>query len=117
MGYAHSECVSIEVTFTVRTLGDLSVVKLYGVWSGSPTPTKRVEIALKLKGIPYEFILVDLRNKSELLLQYNPVHRKVPVIIHNGKPIAESLIILEYIDEHWKNAPKLLPDDPYERAN
>ncbi|KAI9175123.1 hypothetical protein LWI28_027761 [Acer negundo] len=26
------------------------------------------------------------------------------------------MIILEYIDETWKNAPRLLPEDPYGRA-
>ncbi|CAK9173914.1 unnamed protein product [Ilex paraguariensis] len=57
----------------------------------------------------------DLDNKSPLLLQYNPVQKQVPVLVHNGKPILESLLILEHIEEKWKQNP-LLPEDPYEKA-
>ncbi|RVW56606.1 putative glutathione S-transferase [Vitis vinifera] len=53
--------------------------------------------------------------KSPALLTYNPVHKKIPVLVHNGKPVAESLVILEYIDETWKHNP-ILPTDPYEKA-
>ncbi|CAK7324744.1 unnamed protein product [Dovyalis caffra] len=76
----------------------------------------RVRIALAEKGVKYEYSEQDLRNKSALLLQMNPVHKKIPVLVHNGKPVCESLIIVQYIDEVWKDKAPLLPSDPYQRA-
>ncbi|XP_059277072.1 probable glutathione S-transferase parC [Lycium ferocissimum] len=76
----------------------------------------RVRIALAEKGIQYEYKEQDLSNKSSLLLQMNPIHKKIPVLVHNGKPICESLIIVQYIDEVWKDKSPLMPSDPYKRA-
>uniref|UniRef100_A0A0E0F087 glutathione transferase n=1 Tax=Oryza meridionalis TaxID=40149 RepID=A0A0E0F087_9ORYZ len=90
-------------------------LKLLGTW---PSPfVVRVRLALGLKGLSYEYVEQDIRDKSELLVVSNPVHKKVPVLIHGGKPVCESQIIVQYIDEAFLGAgASLLPSDPHERA-
>nr|CAB3500346.1 unnamed protein product [Digitaria exilis] len=96
-------------------MSEASAVRVIGLW---PSPyVIRVLIALKLKGIEYEFVEEVVGKKSELLLKSNPVHKKIPVLLHHGKPICESLVIVQYIDEVWSSgAPVILPVDPYTRA-
>ncbi|KAI3970702.1 hypothetical protein MKX01_024349 [Papaver californicum] len=61
-------------------------VKLHGMCASGFS--KRVELALNLKGITYEYFEENLSNR-------------VPVLVHKGKPVVDSLVILEYIDEKW----------------
>ncbi|KAJ4786993.1 Glutathione S-transferase family protein [Rhynchospora pubera] len=88
-------------------------VTLFGFWS-SPF-VHRVIWALNIKKIKYKYVEEDLSNKSALLLEHNPVYKKVPVLVYNGIAIAESLIILEFIEETWKEN-SIMPQDPYEKA-
>ncbi|XP_010276441.1 PREDICTED: glutathione S-transferase U7-like [Nelumbo nucifera] len=88
-------------------------VKLFGSWASSYT--HRAQLALKLKGVEFEYVEEELTNKSPQLLLYNPVYKKVPVLLHGDKAVAESVIILQYIDETWSENP-ILPDNPYERS-
>ncbi|XWS22513.1 hypothetical protein CRYUN_Cryun29cG0042600 [Craigia yunnanensis] len=92
-----------------------SDVKVLGSW---PSPyAMRARIALNIKSVNYEYFEQRLwEGKSELLLKSNPVHKKIPVLVHGDNPICESLIIVQYIDETWSYAPSILPSDPYERA-
>ncbi|KAJ6842867.1 glutathione S-transferase U17-like isoform X2 [Iris pallida] len=91
-------------------------VKLVGLWA-SPFVI-RARLALEISGVGYEFLEETFGKKSELLLKSNPVYKKMPVLIHGGKTICESMIIVQYIDEVWNNStkPSILPLDPYERA-
>ncbi|KAK9726469.1 hypothetical protein RND81_05G217600 [Saponaria officinalis] len=91
----------------------MSEVRLLGSWRSGYC--HRITWALKLKGIKYEYCEEDLDNKSDDLLGYNPIFKRVPVLIHNGRPIIESVNIVEYIDEIWPHSP-LFPIDPYDRA-
>ncbi|CAN0891159.1 Probable glutathione S-transferase [Linum grandiflorum] len=90
-------------------------VVLLNFW---PSPYgARVMISLAEKGIRYDYKVEDvLVSKSPLLLEMNPVHKKVPVLIHNGSPVSESLVIVQYIDEFWPGERPLLPSDAYQRA-
>ncbi|PWZ26055.1 Glutathione transferase GST 23 [Zea mays] len=72
---------------------------------------------MTMKGVEYEYVEEDLRSKSAQLLVYNPVQKKVPVLVYKGRPVVESQVILEFIDDAWSHrGDPILPRDPYQHA-
>jgi maleylpyruvate isomerase len=99
-------------------------VKLYTYWRS--TSAWRVRIALAWKGLPHETEAVHLlqdggRQHTEDFRALNP-SAQVPVLVldetgPDGGPrlIAQSMAILEYLEERHPTPP-LLPTDPWLRA-
>lgn len=83
------------------------------------TAAQRVRLALEEKGIPWQSVIVDtargdVENLPEDYHRLNP-KGLVPVIIHDGAAIPESLVILEYLEDAFEANP-LRPASPVDRA-
>jgi glutathione S-transferase len=64
----------------------------------------------------YDVVNIDLKSKPEWFLERNPLG-KVPAIEEAGKkPLFESLIVAEYLDEKYPGAKQIVPKDAYEKA-
>jgi len=74
---------------------------------------ERVRIALHLKGIPYEYVAVPSLPRGEYRRR-NP-QGLMPALEVEGRIVAQSTAILEYLEETHP-APPLLPADPIGRA-
>jgi glutathione S-transferase len=94
-------------------------LKLYGGWF-CPF-VQRAWIVLEEKAIPYQYIEINPYEKESSFLALNPrglvSTLAVPVGIDDeeAKPLYESIVICEYLDEAY-GGDTLLPGDPYQRA-
>ena len=77
----------------------------------------RVRIALNLKGLPYTAHTVHLRKGEQRAPGYLAINPQglLPTLVIDGQHLAQSLAILEYLEERHPE-PALLPDDALERA-
>lgn len=75
---------------------------------------QRARLILAAKKVKYDRVNVDLNNKPDWFFDIN-FYGEVPVIIHHGKNVYESLICAEYLEEAFPK-PKLFSDDVYQRA-
>jgi glutathione S-transferase len=77
----------------------------------------KVRLTLEAKALPWEGEVLWLQRGD----QYRPEYLKlnpngvVPTLVHDGKVIIESTLIMEYLDETFPEIP-LMPSDPYARS-
>ena len=77
---------------------------------------QKVRVALAEKGLEYREYLMTLRGDQfdERYMKLNP-NGVVPTLVHDGRPVIESSVILYYLDEAFPTPP-LMPRDLHERA-
>lgn len=84
---------------------------------GNSVCCQKVRLALCEKGLRWESRQVNLFRSEQYHPEYLKLNPKgvVPTLVHDGRPVIESTLICEYIDELFPE-PRLMPADPYERA-
>lgn len=88
---------------------------LHSAWRASAP--YRVRIGLNLKGLDYAVQPVDLVSSQHQGEAYRTLNAQalVPTLDVDGRPLTQSLAILEWLDETVPQ-PRLLPADPFDRA-
>jgi len=76
---------------------------------------QRTWLALEEKGLSYEYREVNPYKKDKEFLEINPLGL-VPALVYHGKPLYESLVLNEFLEDEFPDAKPLLPKDSFERA-
>ena len=79
--------------------------------------TQKVLLTLIEKGLEWNSEYIDLFKNEQYHPDYLRLNPKgvVPTLIHEGRPVIESTLICEYLDETFPK-PSLVPASPYERS-
>jgi glutathione S-transferase len=70
----------------------------------------RARIALAEKGLEYERVEVDLRDRPQWVVDLNPPEGRVPVLDDEGLILPESDVIMTYLEESYPENPLLTAD-------
>lgn len=78
---------------------------------------QKVRIALAEKQLPHERRHINLMKAEQVTPEYLRINPKgvVPALVHDGQPVIESTVILEYLDDAFSERP-LRPAAPLARA-
>jgi glutathione S-transferase len=74
----------------------------------------RVRIVLAEKDVELDAVEIDLTDRPDWLYEKNATGR-VPVLEEDRRPLPESAVIMEFLEERYPEPP-LLPPDPADRA-
>src|SRR3979490_2934431 len=116
IGVAERRYGRFEALASIRLSKELSMsITVYGFWRS--IASFRVRVALRLKGLPFDEIPIDILSGEQFRPGYEAVNaeRVVPTFIHDGHSVFQSLAIIEYLEE-IQPEPRLIPQDPRERA-
>ena len=85
---------------------------------GNSVCCQKVRITLREKRLDWESVNVDLFRSEQYDSEYLKLNPKgvVPTLVYDGKPVIESTLICEFLDDTFPNPP-LIPTDPWQRAN
>src|SRR5467141_516493 len=90
-------------------------IQIYGFWRS--IASFRVRVALRLKGLAFEEIPIDILIGEQFEPGYEMVNpeRVVPTFVHDGHSMFQSLAIVQYLED-IQPIPRLIPEDAKERA-
>jgi maleylacetoacetate isomerase len=77
----------------------------------------RMRIALNVKGLPFEYVPIDLRKGGQATESYKKLNPQelVPLLDDGTAHLTQSLATIEYLEEKYPQPP-LLPHAPLDRA-
>ena len=90
-------------------------MKLYNFFRSGTS--HRLRIALNLKGLPVDYIPVDLRTEQHLKDEFKAINPQglVPALVDGERVMTQSPAIIEWLEERHPT-PALLPTNPEQRA-
>jgi glutathione S-transferase len=110
--FVHHVMRSLMLDIQCKKGANMEEIKLY---SARVCPfAHRCRLALAEKGLNYELIDIDLRNKPDWYKQINPAGF-VPTLKQGEFMVAESLVINEYIND-LADTPPLFPQSAQQKA-
>lgn len=82
------------------------------------TCSQRVRFVLNAKGLAFEQHKLDLFSGDQIKPDYLKINPNgvVPALLHRGRAVLDSAVIMEYLDEVAPDACCFTPEDPIDRA-